>query len=118
MDLVRKILGVLSAKGQVAQTVSVEIEGYSKEEIVYHLVLMEEAGLVDGVNMSTHSEGADYKPRRLTWSGHDFLDAAKDDTRWEQAKKIAGELGGVTFQMFRQILVSLLEQQVQKMTGL
>ncbi len=113
VDLARKILVVLGEKGQILETVTVEVEGYSEEEIVFHLILMDEAGLVDGINFSSHSEGARYQPRRLTWAGYDFLETARSDTRWEQAKKMAGDLRGITFQILQKILVSLLETELK-----
>ena len=31
---------------------------------------------------------------RLTWQGHEFLDAARNEDRWNQAKKTISEKGG------------------------
>lgn len=64
-----------------------ELTVYSQQEILYNLVLMKDAGLIDAYFI----EGNDVLPvgfrdLRLTWAGHDFLDAARSDTIWKKAK--------------------------------
>lgn len=66
---------------------SAELVNYSQQEILYNLVLMKDAGLID----AHFIEGNGVLPLgvrnlRLTWAGHDFLDAARDDTIWSKAK--------------------------------
>jgi hypothetical protein len=51
--------------------------------VVHQIELMIDAGLVDGEAVF---EKMAYI-RRLTWAGHDFLDASKDDTIWNKAKE-------------------------------
>jgi hypothetical protein len=65
----------------------VELANYSQQEVLYNLTLMKDAGLID----AHFIEGNDVLPLgvrnlRLTWAGHDFLDAARDDTIWNKAK--------------------------------
>ncbi|MFN9619572.1 MAG: DUF2513 domain-containing protein [Synechococcaceae cyanobacterium] len=49
--------------------------------------------------------------RRLTSSGHDFLEGARDEGRWHRALSIVREKGGaVTLGVLTQILSSLLKQ--------
>jgi hypothetical protein len=55
--------------------------------------------------------GFDYKPKRLTWQGHDFLDAARSDTLWENAKKLTLEqTGGLSLDLLKAALLSLGKQ--------
>jgi hypothetical protein len=63
----------------------VVVEGRSDEEITYHIMLLDEAGLIEAEDLSTLS-GMCWKPKRLTYSGHEFLDAARSDTVWQKAK--------------------------------
>lgn len=116
MDLVRKILTVLEDEGQILETVVVEFDDYSEEEVTYHLVLMVENGLIEGIGVHSF-DGPSVLPRRLTWAGHEFLDAAKDDTRWQKAKDTASKVGGVTFDLLKQILVDLAKEQLRGMIG-
>lgn len=82
MELVRLLL-VQCESGSS----SAEPANYSNQEVLYHLVLMKDAGLIDanfieGNGILPH----DVRNLRLTWAGHDFLDAARDDTIWNMAK--------------------------------
>jgi hypothetical protein len=49
------------------------MEGHSREEISYHVLLLAEANLIKA-EISTR-QTAEYKPKRLTWEGHEFLEA-------------------------------------------
>ena len=87
MNLVREIL--IWAENQEHGFVfgNPKIEGYSDEEIGYHVFIMNEAGLVkahDFTSMADKSPNA--LLHQLTWNGHEFLGAAKDDTIWSKAK--------------------------------
>jgi hypothetical protein len=113
MDLVRKILFSLEAEPQGYHKGQLRIDGYPNEEINYHVFLMGEAGLLAVINM-THlgSSSPEAMPLNLTWWGHDFLDACRDEGRWNRAKEIFAQMGGVTFDVAKQVLVSLLQAQV------
>jgi len=108
MDLVRKILLEIESESGGFSYKSLENEGFSKDDIEYHLTIMLEAGLIHGV---THNRsGHHYQliiPTRLTWAGHDFLDACRDEGRWAEAKEIFRKAGGVTFDVAKQVLVQL-----------
>ena len=49
-------------------------------------MLLNEARLVKAVNFSTTYGDSNWVPLRLTWEGHDFLDAARNEDRWKKAK--------------------------------
>ena len=70
------------------------IEGYSKGEVVYHLQIMDEGGLIVGSDASSMS-GPDYMPMRLTWYGHEVFDGIKDDGIWSEVKKSLSKVGDV-----------------------
>jgi len=92
MELVRKLLllteGLESFEGNWSPPA---IEGYSGESIAFHVCLLHEAGLViaeDGGELDVRV----FYPQRLTWAGCEFLDAARDNTIWNQTKKQIGSL--------------------------
>lgn len=65
-----------------------EISGYNSNEIAYHIKLLNEAGLIQGQDVSSLGpEGFDWVPGNLTWDGHEFLDAANDESIWDKAKE-------------------------------
>jgi hypothetical protein len=109
MDLVRKILITLEEYPHGFYNEPVRIEGYSPEQIGYHVTLMEEAGLllaIDATDMG--SESPEAMPQRLTWQGHQFLNACHDEGRWAKAKDIFRQAGGVSFDVAKEILAQLM----------
>lgn len=80
MDIVRQLL--LRAEAAGGQTsVSGALE-------TYHVRLMIDAGLVDGcISEDVTSDAPQHSwIDGLTWSGHDFLDAARDEGLWQKAR--------------------------------
>ncbi len=62
--------------------------------VSYHIALLIEAGLVKGQMLQTIGpEVKDFFAQRLTWEGHEFLDAVRSDTVWAQTKKVFAERG-------------------------
>ena len=96
MDLVRQILLEVEARDEEAlgQTPQ-DIEGYDLATVARHVEIMQEAGLVDAHVM--RADGVPpYAARvfRLTWQGHDFLEATRNDTIWIKTKNFIMEKGG------------------------
>jgi len=70
-------------------------------------LLPAEAGLIEAD--ISNSADAEYKPKRLTWEGHEFLDAARDNRRWEQAKGAMAQAGGFALDVMKQLLIQYLK---------
>lgn len=86
------------------------IDGYSKDEISYHVNLLYEAGLIDAIDLSSLTSYR-WEPKKLTWQGHEFLDSARNDNLWEGAKKELKKTGSFSFQVLQNMLVNLATQQ-------
>ncbi|MFZ1128912.1 DUF2513 domain-containing protein [Methanoregula sp.] len=113
MDLVRKILLAMEANPQGFFNEMPAIEGYSSDQVGYHVYLMMQAGLVEGSDVTTlGSESPEAIPSCLTWQGHDFLDASRDDNRWTTAKEIFRQAGGVSFEVAKEVLAKLMMTSV------
>ena len=56
-------------------------------EEAYQVALMKDAGLIDGDVGTENLVPASATIYRLTWEGHDFLDAVREDTVWNKIKK-------------------------------
>jgi hypothetical protein len=92
LDLVREILLAVEAHPTPMKTAKLTMHGRSPDEVSYHVKLMAEAGLVQAIDLSSHS-GIEWRPTSLTWEGHEFLDATRADTIWQKVKAILKDKG-------------------------
>jgi hypothetical protein len=105
LDLIRRILFQVEEKGQVRGNVTLEIPGWTPEEISHHVWLLQDAGLLEATDLS-NMRTFDVRPRKLTWAGHEFLDAARNDTVWRKTKELVKEKGGsIPFEVLKGLLV-------------
>jgi len=114
IDLIREILLAVEKKESPKGWMDLQIEGYSKEQISYHVKLLKEAGYLEAKDLGTRDrDGYDWRPINLTWQGHDFLDAARDNRLWNKAKKHFGnKIASISFELLKAFLVSLGKQEL------
>jgi hypothetical protein len=84
MDLIRSILLEVE-KSLSPDGCRIEIPGRGREELYYNAQLAHEAGFIDARFLRGSTE---FHIFRLTYEGHEFLDAARNDTLWNKAKEI------------------------------
>jgi hypothetical protein len=110
MDLVRKILLELEGKNPKDDGLEPEqLSGHTPEEVGYHIGLLKEAGLVEAMDARSYGNPMNWIATRLTWEGHEFLEASRNEGVWTKAKQIAAEKGGgLTFEVLKQLLSKLL----------
>lgn len=109
MDLVRQILLKMEDLPMSGGWYDIRIDGRSEKEIVYHVRLMHEAGLIEAIDLTTH-DGIDWRPKRITYAGHEFLDAARSDTVWSKAKdKVMNATGTLTLEGMKTALAKVVE---------
>jgi len=123
-DLVRKLLFFFEEKPDISPvlwTDPPEVEGYQRDDVKYHLMLLYQAGLVDGEPIrSTTSDrivdmGAVFS---LTWEGHEFLEKIRSDTVWENVKQKALSTGwSLTFQALSAVASWFVQQALQGSLG-
>ncbi len=91
-----------------------DLSAYTNEQRVYHAALLIEAGLVAGEIIPNGSGlPASTIRRRLTWAGHEFLDAARNDTIWHKAGERIKKSGvDVTLSLLQEILKQLAKQSL------
>jgi hypothetical protein len=103
IDLIRRLLIDLETHGPEC-AISVLLSGTSRdadERVRYHLRLLIDAGLAK----ETERTNAGVTNFRLTNSGHEFLELARSDVRWNEAKLVCQEqAGGVSLTILRTIL--------------
>lgn len=111
MDLIRKILVVIETTPPSKIPI---IEGYTSEQIGYHVYLMMQAGLVEGVEITSQVDQYPIAiPTQLTWEGHDFLDACRNESVWNKAKETLKSIGGdVPLTVVKALLVDIISKKV------
>lgn len=115
-ELVRKILQLMEANEDGGFGYMPKIDGYTAEQVGHHAYLMIDAGLIEGTVFSYRSPPLKQAiPESMTWAGHDFLDAAKDDTIWAKARdEILKPVGGMAFS----VLLEWLKNEARSRLGL
>jgi len=116
IDLVRKLLLTMEQCEHGFAPRKLEIEGYTNAEIGYHALLMDEAGLIVALEVTCSGDETPFaEPVRMTWAGHDFLDACRDEGRWQKAKRIIDEkVKGASFDIIKLILLEIMKEQVNR----
>jgi hypothetical protein len=109
MNLIRLLL--LETEGEDPKP---DLSAYTDAQCNYHSVLLIEAGLVDGKIIPN---GTSIPPTtgilRLSWAGHEFLDAARNDTIWHKAGERIKKSGvDVTLSLLQEILKQLAKQSL------
>jgi hypothetical protein len=107
MTLVREVLLAIEADSDEPGPMNLEIEGFSPEEVSYHVKIMADAGLLEAIDASTQ-EDFSWAPTALTWQGHEFLDAVRNETVWQKTKQLVAEKGGsVPFEVLKALAVKI-----------
>ncbi len=75
---------------------------------------MAEAGLIKATFLESDQAGVEAViVHRLTWDGHEFLDAARNDTIWQEAKELFLKKAlGLSVESFKMVLLGLIKDQL------
>jgi len=115
LELIRQIL----LRIEETDDIQLLFDEYNERHrlIQYHLLLLREADLIAGL-VVVECDGGELvtqivsKPR-LTWSGHEFLDVARDETTWNQAKERVGKsVGTVAMSVLSALLIEISKRQL------
>ena len=109
LNLIRKMVLAIE-DAPTGRAPDLKFEEHTAAQVGYHAYLLVDAGLARGSDVSTRgSEGPQARITSLTWAGHEFAEAARDDTRWRKAMGIVKEKGGtITLDILTQLLGSLM----------
>jgi hypothetical protein len=98
---------------------NLRIDGYSDEQIGYHAYLIIDAGLARGFDVSDScSPSPEWHITCLTWDGHEFLEASRNEGLWTKAKHAAGSTGGMALGVLKSVLIDLATHAAKKAAGL
>lgn len=122
MDLLRQLLLKLETcnedDGQSIwhyKSNDMPIDGYSWEQVLYHYQLAVEAGLVDQGGQGVMNG---FLFRRLTWAGHDFVDAVRDDDIWRKTRQGATAAGGFSVELLKDLAKGFIRKKISEHTGI
>ena len=108
MELIRLLL--LEVEGDEKP----DLNKYSQDQQVYHMALLIEAELVKGAVIDDQ-DGITRSviPIRLTWKGHEFLDAARNPSIWNKAMdKMKSAGASLPLPVIQDLLISALKKAV------
>jgi hypothetical protein len=112
MELIRIILQEIEAHRNPNTLVRISAEGYSPDQIYYHVKILHQAGFIEAID-SSHNQGMVWTPRSLTWQGHEFLDAARNEGVWQKLKaKLKDASMTLPMALIQQLLIEIAAQQV------
>jgi hypothetical protein len=108
-------MGMYAAETISPDNPKIAVEGYDQEQIAYHLSLLQERGLIE-VPDSQPLIGIVFT--RLSWEGHDFLDAVRDPEIWRKTKGGAEAVGSWTFEVVKGLARGFIAKKMQEYTGI
>ncbi|MFM0308365.1 DUF2513 domain-containing protein [Paraburkholderia sp. RL17-383-BIF-A] len=127
MDLVRELMLKLEALPlpssgfTVIDASTVMVEGYTAEQIDYHLSLLQEARFIHAGGLDFGMSGPGFNCgvgfRNLTWAGHDFVDAVRSPDVWSRTKQAASAAGGFTVELLVFAAKTYVESRIKGLLG-
>ena len=87
---------------------------YPADVILYHLELCEEYGYL---TIYSHTMGA-INVKRLSVSGHEFLENIRQDTNWNKTKEVAKSAGSTSIKNLSNVASNLITALISKKLGL
>jgi hypothetical protein len=115
-DTIRGILILLEEKK--AEEHALRLSNFPKErssETSYHVELLIEAGLVHGqMSKTIGAKVRDFTAIRLTWQGHELLDAIKNDTVWNKTKESFISKGlSMSFDLVKSVAIKIASEYLK-----
>ncbi|MCB2216373.1 MAG: DUF2513 domain-containing protein [Desulfobulbaceae bacterium] len=113
-DSIRLILVRLEELGKDKQHLNMsDFEGLDIEDIGYNAHLLIERGLIEGKVIFSSRSLTQSAPQfvlyRLTWEGHELLDAIRNDTIWRKTKStFASKSLDMTFDLVKKVATDLM----------
>jgi hypothetical protein len=113
MDLIREILLKLEAHPH-GFAPALEIDGYTDEQIGFHVSIMGQARLLDVHEVTTHGAGSPRAiPSAMRWEAYEFLAAIKDESTWKKSKAtLMSKTGTLGFELLKAVLTAEIRRQL------
>lgn len=115
MNLAREILLAVEKMPYSGIGRALQLPDRDSDVVNYHVMILADAGLIEAKMIGGHARGfvPVWQPKALTWAGHEFLDAARDEGRWEQAiATVRARTGGLALDVLKELLLHLAKSTV------
>lgn len=118
MDIVREVLCKISeAEGKPSSKLLTDGKSDSDAKVIlYHVDLLNRAGLVTGVPLALHGFKI-WENLDLSWEGHEFVDAVSDSEVWTETKKGIEGVGSFTFDLVKDLAKGFIKKKIEQHTG-
>ena len=114
-DCLRAVLLAYEALPAISRQIGLPIDGFPEEEIFYHQLLLKDAGFILMELFPTGDDPYLLHPIRLTYAGHEFLNASRNNQAWEAVKKAMAQTGGFVVELAKPILLELLTNRIHEL---
>ena len=97
------------------------VDQQRRQDIVYNLALLEEAGFIHAAIRRFGSSGPhprDVVPFALTWQGHEYLDTIRDPEVWRKTKQAAAAGGGFSLKVLASVATALATEAALRAVNL
>lgn len=91
---------------------------YSKKDIIYSVLKLIEVGYLNG---DIYNEGdglISFCVNDIKYKGHEFLQAIKSDTVWEDVKKITIKIGSISLPIISSIASNVISKLISNAMGM
>ncbi len=114
MDLARRILlAIESSVDDEPASIKLDFAGYDQLHLSQHVRLLHEAGLIHAIQTHGLNAVTAWIPHSLTWQGHDFLDAVRDEAVWQHVRgKEAMAAGDLPTQIIYTLALDALRRKL------
>ncbi|MDX1432247.1 MAG: DUF2513 domain-containing protein [Gammaproteobacteria bacterium] len=113
LDLIRSLLFAVEKNEDPTAMLDPKIEGYNELQISYHIMLMDDAGLLKGTDRTAIGVFR-WSASHLTWAGHELLDAARKDEIWKEVMaKVDASGDNVPFDLLKKLLLETGEKHLR-----
>ena len=117
-ELVREILLAIEAYDKPPLGwVELKLNERDPELVSYHVMLLDEAGLIQGQRLGGMNHFK-WEPKRLTYTGHEFLDTVRDGEVWRRTKAGAEKAGGVSIGLLMELGKAYSKQALKDHLGI
>ena len=115
LDLVRGMLLGVEKAGTPTEIMALGLEETDFQVLAYHAQILVEAGLLKA--RITWVDNSDLPVsvvvERLTWEGHDYLDAVRDDGIWVKTRALVRERAGVAaLEVVKSVAIAIAKAQL------